>query len=187
MKSRPGRRRAGFTLAEVAITIVIVGIGLVMILQGLNGVKLLAAQTRNYKLARELGLLTLGQVESGLFQEDVEDGLIGTYAEEGYPDFAFEVGVGDEAFPERREDGGFDSWAPRDSDEEEDEDEEAEEPFEKVRVRVTFPQIQEYSNELVLERWVPWKQVYGESEEPDAAAEGGDTTAAAGGSGGGGR
>ena len=189
MKALRRRARAGFTLAEVAVTILIVGFGLVLVLQGLNTAKLTAAHTRNYKLARELALQTLGQIESGLFQEDIEDGLLGTYAEEGYPDFAFEVVVGDEAFRERRDDGGYDSWAPRDSDEDEqEEDEESEEPFEKVRVRVTFPKVQEVSNELVLERWIPWKQVYGETEEEEGApgSGSGETTAAAGGATGGG-
>ena len=164
MKPLHRRARSGFTLAEVAVTIVIVGIGLLLVLQGLNTAKLLSVQTRNYKLAHELALLTLGQVESGLYQEDIEDGLVGTYAEEGYPDFAFEVVVGDEAFREQRDDRSFDSWAPRESDEDDEDEEDAEEPFEKVRVRVVFPKVQEVKNELVLERWIPWTQVYGESE-----------------------
>ena len=40
--------RAGFTLAEVMVTLVIVGIGLTLVLQGLNTAKLTAAQTRNH-------------------------------------------------------------------------------------------------------------------------------------------
>ncbi len=166
--------RAGFTLAEVAVTIVIVGIGMLLVLQGLNTAKMTAAHTRNYKLSRELALLTLGQIASGEFREDIENGLVGSYAEEGYPEFTFEVLVGDATFRTKNESGEFDSWAPRDEelrDDETDEDaEEAEQPFEKVRIKITSPLIAELKNELVLERWIPWKQVYGETEEDAATA-----------------
>lgn len=168
--------RGGFTLAEVAVTIVIVGISLVLVLQGLNTSKSIAAQTRYQKLARSLGLVTLGQVESGLFQEDIENGLVGTYSEEGYPEIAYEVVVGDESFREANENGQFDSWAPRDDEKEAEEDEEIEEPFEKVKIRITFPKILLMSNEILLERWMPWKQVHGEGEEGDAGTSGSGST-----------
>jgi prepilin-type N-terminal cleavage/methylation domain-containing protein len=178
---QPRRRSPGFTLAEVAVTIVIVGIGMLLVLQGLNTAKMTAAHTRNYKLARELSLLTLGQVASGLYQEDIENGLQGSYAEEGYPQFTFEVIVGDQTFLTTNEDGSFDTWkheeelqAREDAESEEDEKDprDREEPFEKVKIRVTFtPKIrvgdQELGNELVLEEWIPWKQVYGEKEEEE--------------------
>jgi prepilin-type N-terminal cleavage/methylation domain-containing protein len=188
--SRAARtRRAGFTLAEVAVTIVIVGIGLVLVLQGLNTAKITAAQTRNLKLARELGLFTLGQIESGLPRDEIESGMQGSYAEEGYPDFTWEVALGEDALPDRggqaaATDKPFDSWAPRDettssrssssqSDaaKKSDEEEDSEEPYEKVKLRVTFPKIREFQNELVLERWMPWKQVYGEAETADGRNE----------------
>lgn len=178
MSARPSnvsRRRHGFTLAEVAVAIVIVGMGLLWILEGLNLAKLTAAHTRNYKLARDLALVTLGQVESGQFQDDIDRGLVGNYAEEGFPEFNYEVIVGDETFSERKADGSFDSWelrgkAKEDAEERKKEGEEApEEPFEKVKIKITFPKIREFPSELVLERWIPWKQVYGEEE--DAAAQ----------------
>ncbi len=167
MRRASQRRRAGFTLVEVAVTIVIVGIGLVLVLQGLNVAKVTAAQTRNQKLARELGLLTLGQIESGLMRDDIDTGMQGSYAEEGYPEFTWEVAVGADAFHDRPADGAFDSWAANTDAEkaaEEEEDEDAEEPFEKLKLRITFPKIREFQNEVILERWIPWKQVYGEAE-----------------------
>ena len=175
-------RRTGFTLAEVAVTIVIVGTMLIYLLQGLSGTKLLAAQTRNNKLARELALAKLGQVGSGLFQEDIDKGLTGTFAEEGYPDFSYEVVVGDENFVDDTGDPGtisddhFDSWnQPNLEDSKSSTDPNAdsvEKPFEKVRIRVLSPKIQEYSNRLTLEQWFPWVQVYGEKKEDQQGTPG---------------
>ncbi|MCY2961508.1 MAG: type II secretion system protein [Planctomycetota bacterium] len=168
-------RRSGFTLAEVAVTIVIVGIALVLVLQGLNTSKVTAAHTRNQKLARDLGLYTLGQIESGLLRDDLESGMVGNYAEEGYPDFNWEIAVGDDALRQtnQSQDGKFDSWAPTAAEEEakkdKNKDEDAEEPFEKIRIRVTYPKIREFENELTLERWIPWKQAYGEAEGDNAS------------------
>lgn len=171
--------RSGFTLAEVAVTIVIVGIGMLLVLQGLNTAKMAAVQTKNLKLSRELALLTLGQIASGQFQEDIENGLHGTYAEEGYPDFSFDVVVGDDAFEETDENRAFDSWRPRtpaqqEENEERDEKDPQEvedQPYEKVKIKITFPQIliekEGLKHELVLEQWIPWKQVYGEKEDSE--------------------
>ncbi len=165
------RARSGFTLAEVAVTIVIVGISLVLVLQGLNTSKITAAHTRNQKLSRDLGLFTLGQIESGLLRDDLETGMAGNYAEEGYPDFNWEIAVGDDALRETNPTGKFDSWTPTAAEEEakRDEDEDAEEAYEKIRVRVTSPPIREFTNEMTLERWIPWKQVYGEAEGENAS------------------
>jgi len=199
------RSSSGFTLAEVAVTIVIVGIGMLLVLEGLNVSKMTAAQTRNMKLSRDLALMTLGQVASGQFQEDIENGLSGNYAEEGYPQFSYEVIVGDQTFDTTAESGGaFDTWQHQrelqderererraDSKDEEEDPKDREEPFEKVKIRITFvPKIRvgetELKNELVLEEWMPWKQVYGSKEEDAAAAGASGTDAATGGGGGGG-
>lgn len=171
--------RAGFTLAEVMVTLVIVGIGLTLVLQGLNTAKLTAAQTRNLKLARDLALLTLGQVEAGLFQEEAGERLMGSYAEEGYEDFSFEVVFGDDTLTDMEDpmmDERFDTWDYRRSlaeEDESDEDEEAAEPYETVRIRVTFPLIRDYRNDLVLERWMVWERIYGVDEDELAATDSG--------------
>ena len=159
------RARAGFTLAEVMVTIVIVGMALTLVLQGLNATKFEAAHTRNLKLARELGLLTLGQIEAGLFQEDSgRERLLGTYAEQGHEFFEYEIVFGDDGFLTEDELYRYDPW--RRDDEDDDEDGlDAQEPYEVVQVKVTFPQIKGYKNELVLERWVAWELVYPPDED----------------------
>ena len=181
----------GFTLAEVAVTLLIVGIGLVYVLQGINAAKITALYTYQKKVAREMATLTLGQIESGLFWEEVDvggDTIQGTYAEEGYEAYEWEVVFGrEEEFTTRldsdyddpydpRSSGRFDSLtyrrkleAERDDD---DEDELAsEEPFEEVRIRVTLAAEFGGRELITLERWVPWKLVYGESEEDTAEEE----------------
>ena len=182
LHARTGRR-SGFTLAEVMVTLIVVGITLTLILQGLNTAKITAAHTHNRKVARELALYTLGEMEAGLFWEELEvgdDQFYGTYAEQGYEAFEWEIIVGDESFTEyeESEDGYHDSYAYRRYKEEEqredddrDEDEESTEPYERVSIRVTFPKLGEQSNEITLERWIPWKQVYGVDEEALAEEE----------------
>ena len=167
----PRAARAGFTLVEVAVTIVIVGITLVASLQVLQGAKLTAAQTRNEKLARELALYTLGRIESGLYWEEVSDLRIdGTYAEEGHPEFSFEVVMGDETFRERDTFGNvrFDNWRQRDeyrdSQTTDEEALEEEQPYEKVQIKVLFPKLAEFKNELVLEKWMEWRRVHPDEE-----------------------
>lgn len=194
--------RAGFTLAEVAVTLVIVGIALVFVLQGLSQAKMTSYFTTNRKIARQLAMETLSQIESGLYWEDVQEGgdrLVGSYAEEGYEAFEYEVLFGEEddfslrpRGLDQRDPGSFDSWSrdpdsDRDGipdseesessstyDEEGDEEEEAEEPYEIVRIQVLFPKVglPDAENSIVLERWIPWDQVYGEDEEEAEGAEG---------------
>lgn len=179
------QRNGGFTLAEVAVTLVIVGIGLTLVLQGLNTSKLVARQTHNRKVARELALLTLGELEAGLYWEDLDSGddtLAGTYAEQGYEEWRYEVVLGDEPFARTGDelddeswDAYHDSWdAERDRqarledrDEDEEEDEENVEPFEKVRIQVVYPKLGDFPNELVLERWLEWDLVYGTPEDAE--------------------
>ncbi len=189
MRRAPRGKRAGFTLAEVAVTLLIVSIGLVLVLQGLGTAKVSAAETHYRKVARELALLTLGRVEAGLFWEELDgDGstLTGTYAEEGYEDFHYELVFGEEDFSQSsasydRESSYHDNWAyererereRRDREDDNgsgDDEEQAEEPFEKVRIRVGYPRLTERESTLTLERWMPWEQVYGgeEGEAPPA-------------------
>lgn len=179
-------KRAGFTLAEVAVTLVIVSIGLVLVLQGLSTTKLSAAETHYRKVARELAQLTLAEVESGLLWEDIGKAdrsgkaLTGTYADEGYEAFHYELVLGDEEFRQREPSAGaegafHDSWAYERGREErraerEDEEVESEEPFEKVRVKVLYPSFGERESSLVLERWIPWELVYEQDEDEDAPA-----------------
>ncbi|MFT5288502.1 MAG: prepilin-type N-terminal cleavage/methylation domain-containing protein [Planctomycetota bacterium] len=189
-QNRPGEQ-SGFTLAEVAVTLVIVSITLIFVLQGLAQARLTAFYTTDRKIARQLALETLSQIESGLYWEDVQesgDKLVGTYAEEGYESFEYEVLFGEEddfrMSPQgldNNEYSGFDSWSrDRDSDRDgvsdseeiggsDEDEEEIAEPYEVVRIQVMFPTLgmPDVTNTIVLERWITWKLVYGEDEDEE--------------------
>ncbi len=190
---RPASPRSGFTLVEAAITLAIVALVLVTILQGMEGAKLSAHHTRQKKTAYELAVGLMGEVAVGLWREELESGMTGNFAELDEPDFYWELALGEDVLEEQDSDGEdrpFDNFAARrdweernrsDEEEEEYEDgEEPEEPFEKVRIRVTFTKLKDFSNELTLERWVPWQEIYGPSEEDEEELGGETETPAAG-------
>jgi len=167
---------AGFTLAEVAVTVAIVAIAVTVSLQSLETAKLTAAQTRNMRIAREIGLELMGQIEAGLFREDLETGRGGSVEINPYLIFYYEFTLGDETFLEDEyadEGERFDNWSyqreldrERDDYDEFDDEEDQEQPFEEVRIKITLPVLrEEFTKEIVIERWIPWAQVYGESEE----------------------
>lgn len=188
MSTRLGanKRRSGFTLAEAAVTIAIVALTLTAVMESLERAKLKAAHTQLEKTAKELGMMTLGAIESGMWWDDIESGRSGSYADNEYPNFYWELALGEETFIEvedNEQGSGFDNWAHNrelalereyssSSSNDDDEDEEAMEPYEQVRIRITFPKLREYENEVILERWVAWEQVYGEDEEEEGEGDG---------------
>ena len=163
--TKQNRERAGFTLAEVMVVILIVGGTLLYSLQGLASSMSQASHTRDIKIARELSLFKLGQFASGLYSEDIEDHMTGDFSEQEYGQFAWEVVLGDEAFDDSEDEGrgNFDNWDPEDDD---DEDEElTEKPYQEVRVKVTFNGPRDAHNEVIMEQWITWSFLYGEEEE----------------------
>ncbi len=182
----------GFTLAEVAVTIAIVGLALAWMLQTLSTSKLNAAYSRNLKLARELAVYTLGRIEAGLYADELDNKRIGgNYGDENYPDFSFEAVIGDESLSPSRDDANaFDNWRyerdqrSRNSSRSDKEDEETEQPYEKVQVRVTFPKIGDLKNEYVIERWLPWSQIHPVDPDKDMNGASGGGTSGGGASGG---
>ena len=162
----PFTRNQGFTLAEIMVVVLIVGATLVTSVLSLTNSMGQAAHTRDIKIARELGLLKLGQFSSALYSEDIEDHMAGDFSEQDYEQFQWEVVLGDEAFDEAEEDGkgNFNNWDTSDQD---DEDEPTEKPYQEVRVKVTFPGPKESHNEIILEKRVTWSFLYGEGEETD--------------------
>ena len=171
------KQGSGFTLAEAAITIAIVGLTITYTLQALTAAQTTAAHTHEVKLAREMALRTLGEVATGQFLVDGNEVLTGTYDEEIAPYMAYEIAFGDATLPTRSRDGNdgekpFDNWRARDQyrqDNNTDDDIEGDhEPYEKVIIRVTFPRHSDLPDFIELETWIPWEQVYGLDDDFEA-------------------
>jgi len=161
-------RAAGFTLAEIIVTMLIVGILLVVSVQGIQRTMSQAAYTRDSRIARELALLQLGRLEAGLYIDEVEDHMEGDFSDDDQPYFQWELVLGTEEFHDEEvsESERFDSW--EEYDEDEDEDADSGEPWVVARVKVRFPQHPGRSNELILERWMTRDFVYGPEDEDDS-------------------
>lgn len=194
--SSSSSRRGGFTLAEVMVTLLIAAVALLMVVQGLAQANRDSANTYYRKVAMDLALVTLGEVESGLFWEQMTEDVnarLGpfSYAEhdEEFADWTYVIEIGEDEFTDEYDDPllEYDSFTERDRREEEaeaelrrerdsDEDEsleDAEEPYQKVRITVTYPRLgEDVENEIEIERWIPWDQVYGTSEDEEEGAEG---------------
>ncbi len=178
----PHRARSGFTLAEAAITIAIVGLTITYTLQALTSAQTTAAHTHELKLAREMALRTLGEIATGQYQAEMNDVITGTFPEDEAPFMQYQIAFGDATLPSHgdpRDDYGrerIDNWENRrqweDQRSDSDEDE-AEEEYEIVRIRVIFPKHSEELDDFIeFEAWIPWDQVYGADEqETDAAGD----------------
>ena len=177
-----GRRRRGFTLAEAAITIAIVGLTITYTLQALTSAQTTAAHTHEMKLAREMALRTLGEIATGQYQAEMNDVIQGTYPEDEAPYMSYQIAFGDASLPshgEPRDDGyteRVDNWENRrqwsEQQNADSTEEESQEDYEVVRIRVIFPKHTEELDDFIeFEAWIPWDQGYGAEEETTEAGE----------------
>ena len=176
----PGKARRGFTLAEAAITIAIVGMTITYTLQALTSAQTTAAHTHELKLAREMALRTLGEISTGQYQAEMNDVITGNYPEDVAPYMSYQIAFGDATLPrhgdfdEERDPNQIDNWANRREWEQdrgmEDDEEGTEQEYETVRIRVIFPKHSENLDDSIeFEAWIPWEQVYGVPEEEEGA------------------
>ncbi len=86
----------GFTLVEVMAAVAILGIGLVSLMLAVNRAKDSAFVTRNLKAVQHLSLNLMGEIESGKF-ETLHDGMLGNFSEQGFPEFEYEIGLGEDS------------------------------------------------------------------------------------------
>ena len=180
--SKKARSKKGFTLAEAAITIAIVGLTITYTLQALTSAQTTAAHTHELKLAREMALRTLGEVSTGQFDAQTGEVIIGNYPEDLAPFMTYQIAFGDTSLPTRGTDqeedsNKIDNWANRrqwEQDNSSDEEEEGmEEDYETVTIRVIFPKhSKELDDSIEIEAWIPWAQVYGVEEEEEGAEDG---------------
>jgi prepilin-type N-terminal cleavage/methylation domain-containing protein len=86
--------RKGFTLIEVMASLILLAVTLVSLLQLRNDAVARAASSRSGSIASRLGLGLLHRVEAGRVS-DLFDGFQGDFAEEGFGDFTYLLGLGD--------------------------------------------------------------------------------------------
>ncbi|MEZ6004407.1 MAG: type II secretion system protein [Planctomycetota bacterium] len=191
MKPLSRRARSGFTLIEAAITIAIVGLAVTYTLQALTSAQTTAAYSHDLKLAREMGLRTLGQAATGQFEHEYGQLLTGNYPEDEAPRMSYQMVFGDTQLPPHGDDVDrnrerVDNWANRRDWEERqgnttgDEEEHGE--YETVKIRVLFPKHStELPDSIELEAWLPWTQVYPQDleevtqEDPTTSTTGDNT------------
>ena len=86
--------KRGFTLIEVMAPLVLLAVALVSLLQLRNDAVARAATARSGSIASRLGLSFIHKVEAGRVA-DLFDGFQGDFAEDGFGDFSYMVGIGD--------------------------------------------------------------------------------------------
>lgn len=95
-RNRARRAASGFTLVEVMTAVAILGIGLVALILAINRAKDAAYITRSVKAVRHLATNLMAKIETGRL-ENLYDGQSGDFSEEGYPEFSYQIGIGDES------------------------------------------------------------------------------------------
>jgi len=156
--------RKGFTLIEVMASLILLAVTLVSLLQLRNDAVARAASSRSGSIASRLGLGLLHRVEAGRVA-DLFDGFQGDFAEEGFGNFTFLLGLGDgSAFAGNTESDSEMTW--RDSARAVEEDPEAVDLPEYTRVflTVTWPGSGGEDGSLQLETVLPTWAVYQDFE-----------------------
>jgi len=153
----------GFTLIEVMAAVAILGIGLVSLILAINRAKDTAYITRSLKAVRNLSTNLLAEIESGRI-ENLYDGMGGDFSSEGYPEFHWEIGIGDESVvPTAAQDLRTEEERRRDEQKALDKQKSESEPsgqsaessstqatYEQVTVRVSFKSLAEQPSSFVL-------------------------------------
>lgn len=165
-------RRGGFTLIEVMAAVLLLAISLVLMLKLRNDALGRASDGRALSVASRLGLGLLRQIEAARVSE-LYDGYTGDFSDEGFPDFYYSIGVGD--------DSALAGGAAQDEDEliwrqakiqraedkaaESDEDEDEEKPpYTRIFIDVSYPSSRGERKSYFLETLLPTWAVYQDFE-----------------------
>jgi type II secretion system protein I len=170
------RSLRGFTLVEVLLALSILAFGLVSVMVARGRAVETAVVARNLKIARLLAENLLAEIESGL-REDLVDGMVGDFAEQGLPAFEWRVFIGEDsvaAASEAKDDQSLAGYyAEKEADRRRREDAGEEippEPTTPVAVRVSFPTLAETKGSFLLEGRVDTNVLEGKFDEAEGTA-----------------
>ncbi|MBO46867.1 MAG: hypothetical protein CMJ96_08225 [Planctomycetes bacterium] len=88
------RRQAGFSLIEVMASLMLLAIALLLLLQIRNDSLSRASDARSLSISSRLSRQLLHRIEAARV-EDLFDGYSGDFADYGFPQFSYIIGVGD--------------------------------------------------------------------------------------------
>lgn len=171
-------RRAGFSLIEVLAAVLLLAVALTTMLQLRNEALASAVDSRNLSIASRLGLQLMHRIEAARVP-DLFDGYQGDFADEGFPEFTWVLGLGDgSAFAGATpEDENERIWRQRAERQAEDEDDEQKPELTRVYLTVRYPAGDGGEATWELEQLVPtwaveqdfelWEELWSENLPPD--------------------
>ena len=156
--------RRGFTLMEVMTAVMLMAVVLTVLMDLRNKAVEKAADARSLAVASRLGSTLMHRLEAAKVN-DAFDGMTGDFAEEGYAEFSYLIGLGDSSITSN--DSDLDTSSPeyvwrkaledREEEKEEDEDGDIEPEKTRVIVLVSYPSFMdkelEYRLETLLDTW----------------------------------
>jgi len=171
-------RRAGFSLIEVLAAVLLLAVALVSMLSLRNAALNSAIDSRSRSIASRLALELMHRVEVARVP-DLFDGYQGDFADQGFPEFSYTVGLGDgSAYSAGTpEDGGEAAWRAAARREYEDSEDQQKPELTRVYLTVTYPAADTTLSDYVLEALLPtwavyqdfelWQEMWGDNLPPE--------------------
>lgn len=171
-------RRAGFTLIEVLAAVLLLAVALTVMLQLRNQALGSAVDSRARSIASRMALQLYHRIEAARVP-DLFDGFQGDFADEGFPEFTFVVGLGDgSAFAGGvGQDDGELAWRDAAAKSLEESEEEQKPELTRVFLSVRYPGADGNESTYTLEGLLPswavfqdfdlWEQLWGGNLPPE--------------------
>jgi len=171
-------RRAGFSLIEVLAAVLLLAVALTSMLHLRNEALGSAIDSRSRSIASRLSLQLMHRIEVARLP-DLFDGFQGDFADEGFPEFSYTIGLGDGSAYSggTPEDDGEAAWreaAQRDYEESDDQEKpELTRVFLNVAYLAADGSLDSYDLEALLPTWAVyqdfelWQELWGDNLPPE--------------------
>lgn len=161
----------GFTLMEVMAAVMLVAIALTVLMDLRNKAVGRAADGRSMALAARLASQLMHRIEAARVQ-DVYDGMVGDFSDDGYADFTWTIALGegsayaqdDQLDPNSPEAAWRDALEERAEDREEEDGDDVRPEKTRVIIRVDYPGFDLKPRDYRLEAMLPSWAVYQDFE-----------------------